>query len=112
MPPAKYMPSEAVLCVPINTEKNTPSGFTLNKCARLLPTLQVQLKLDSPFDCLGSVYNVLAKYGATSGGEEYTDRGKARLVCAADADSADDIIHALADATSGKVKAQVVQHQE
>jgi hypothetical protein len=75
-------------------------------------TLQVQLKLDSPFECLGSVYNVLAKFGATSGGEEYTDRGKARLVCTADADTADDIIHALADATSGKVKAQLVQQQE
>lgn len=78
----------------------------------LLLVLQVQLMLDSPFDCLGSVYNTLAKYGATAGNEEYTDRGKVRLQLTADADAADGIIHALADATSGKVKAQLVEQQQ
>lgn len=73
---------------------------------------QVQLTLDAPFDCLGSVYNTLAKYGATAGGEEYTDRGKVRLVLTADVDTASDIILALADATSGKVKAQVVEQAD
>lgn len=73
---------------------------------------QVQLTLDLPFDCLGSVYNVLAKHGATAGGEEYTDKGKVRLLLTADADAADGIIRALADATSGKVKAQLVEQQE
>jgi hypothetical protein len=58
------------------------------------------------------VYNTLAKYGATAGGEEYTDRGKVRLVLTADVDTASDIILALADATSGKVKAQVVEQAE
>lgn len=70
--------------------------------------MQVQLVLDTPFDCLGSVYNTLAKYGATAGGEEYTDRGKVRLTLTADADVADKITTALADGTSGKVKARLL----
>jgi hypothetical protein len=74
--------------------------------------VQVQLTLDAPLDCLGSVYSTLAKYGATAGEEEYTDRGKVRLQLTADVDAADGIIGALADATSGKVKAQLVEQEE
>lgn len=86
-------------------------GLVLNMlhvrcCAGLM--IQVQLVLDAPFDCLGSVYNTLAKHGATAGAEEYTDRGKVRLTLTADADVADKITNALADATSGKVKARLL----
>lgn len=73
--------------------------------------LQVQLSLDAPFDCLGSVYGLLGKYGAVAGEEEYTDRGKVRLILTADADAADALIGALADATSGKVRAHLVEQQ-
>ena len=61
--------------------------------------------MDSPFDCLGSVYSTLAKLGGAAGAEEYTDKGKVRLLFTCDVDVADTIIAALADATSGKVKA-------
>lgn len=77
----------------------------------MLP-LQVQLSLDAPFDCLGSVYSMLSKYGAVAGEEEYTDRGQVRLVLTADADAADQLVGALADATSGKVQARVVEPQQ
>lgn len=78
----------------------------------MLLLMQVQLTLDAPFDLLGSVYNTLAKHGAAAGGEEYTDRGKVRLSLTVDADAADDIIDALADATKGKVKARLVESEQ
>lgn len=75
----------------------------------LLLLVQVQLTLDAPFECLGSVYSTLAKHGAEAGTEEYTDKGKVRLSFTCDAGAADTVTQALANATSGKVKASLVQ---
>lgn len=75
-------------------------------------TLQIELSLETPFDCLGTVYSMLAKYGAAAGSEEYTAKGKVRLSLAVGADQAAALQQAIADATSGKVQPQLVTAEE
>lgn len=70
--------------------------------------MQVELSLQTPFECLGTVYNMLSKYGASAGSEEYTAKGKVQLSITADADQAEQLQQAIADATSGKVQPQLV----
>lgn len=65
--------------------------------------------LEAPFSCLGSVYNILAKHGAATAPEEYTDSGLVRLLLTADADAVDSIICLVVDATGGQVKAHKVE---
>lgn len=72
---------------------------------------QVELSLETPFDCLGTVYNMLSKYGAAAGTEEYTAKGKVQLNVTADADQAEELQQAIADATSGKVQPKVTAEQ-
>jgi hypothetical protein len=74
----------------------------------LLCCLQVQLAVVTPFDCLGTVYNMLAKHGAAAGAEDYQSNGKVRLLLTADADQAEALQRAIADATSGKVQPELV----
>ena len=65
---------------------------------------QVQLAVVTPFECLGTVYNMLAKHGAAAGEEDYQSNGKVKLLLTADADQAESLQQAIADATSGKVQ--------
>jgi putative IMPACT (imprinted ancient) family translation regulator len=70
--------------------------------------LQVQLAVVTPFECLGTVYNMLAKHGAAAGEEDYQSNGKVKLLLTADADQAESLQQAIADATSGKVRPTLV----
>jgi putative IMPACT (imprinted ancient) family translation regulator len=70
--------------------------------------MQVQLAVVTPFDCLGTVYNMLAKHGAAAGEEEYQSNGKVKLLLTADADQAEALQQAIADATSGRVQPKLV----
>eukprot|EP00878_Enallax_costatus_P005693 GHUV01005970.1.p1 GENE.GHUV01005970.1~~GHUV01005970.1.p1 ORF type:complete len:262 (+),score=81.30 GHUV01005970.1:149-934(+) len=73
---------------------------------------KVELSLETPFECLGTVYNMLSKYGATAGEEQYTARGKVQLSLTADADQAEALQQAIADATSGKVQPELVTAEQ
>lgn len=70
--------------------------------------MQANLEVKTPFESLGTVYNMLAKHGATAGSEEYLANGRVQLVLTVDADQAEQLQQAIADATSGKVKPKLV----
>lgn len=62
--------------------------------------------LETPFECLGVVYNILGKCGAAAGAEEsYLPAGSVQLKLIVDADKVQQLQKAIADATSGKVQA-------
>lgn len=84
--------------------------ISLNKCTG--HCLQVQLAVVTPFECLGTVYNMLAKHGAAAGEEDYQSNGKVKLTLTADADQAESLQQAIADATSGKVQPTLVATDE
>eukprot|EP00775_Hariotina_reticulata_P004488 gene4488-4741_t len=84
-------------------------GGAARDCLRAAPKIfvrsQCQLVLDTPFDCLGAVYNMLGKFGAAAGEESYSTAGSVQLKLTVDADKLQPLQQAIADATSGKVQA-------
>lgn len=91
-------------------------GGAARDCIRAAPKAfvksKVQLAVVTPFECLGTVYNMLAKHGAAAGEEDYQSNGKVRLTLTADADKSESLQQAIADATSGKVQPTLVATDE
>ena len=71
--------------------------------------LQCQLAVVTPFESLGAVYSLLGKFGAAAGSEDYSANGRVQLTLTVDADQAEELAKAIADATSGKVQPSVIQ---
>lgn len=70
--------------------------------------LQVQLHVRTPFECLGSVYALLGRFGnASAGAEEYVG-ARVELLLTVDAEQAEQLAGAIVDATSGRVRPRVV----
>eukprot|EP00879_Flechtneria_rotunda_P017227 GHRR01018048.1.p1 GENE.GHRR01018048.1~~GHRR01018048.1.p1 ORF type:complete len:209 (+),score=58.77 GHRR01018048.1:192-818(+) len=81
-------------------------------CLRAAPKVfikaQSELSVTTTFEHLSTVYNLLARYGGKTGAEDYNDKGQVCLQIMLDADQAEPLQQALADATSGRVKARLV----
>lgn len=61
-----------------------------------------------PFDLLGVVYSELERQGATKEEESYDDAAGAALVVRAEAAAAERLAAAVTDATSGRVRAELL----
>jgi putative IMPACT (imprinted ancient) family translation regulator len=88
-------------------------GGAARDCLRAAPKAFVKrraaLRAVAPFASLGAVYAAVSRAGGSPAGEErYTEAGDVEVTFLVDADVADGLVEAVANATSGRVVPEVV----